>query len=347
MIDGDSISHRERGNLTMNDTFQALVLDKQDDRLHAEVTDVQREALPKEEAGNVLVEVHYSALNYKDALALTGSGSIINDYPFIPGCEFVGKVASSDHLDFKEGDEVIATGFGIGERHFGGFSHYAQVPGNWLVKLPKGMSMRDAITLGTPGLTAMFAVEALEHEQIHPGQEVLVTGASGGVGSFSIAILHKLGYHVLASTGKTDPAYLRALGVENIMARSELEGPARPLDKQRFDAAIDSVGGETLGNILSRTRYEGTVVACGLAGGHELHTTVYPFILRGVRLIGIDSVMQPVSRRVTAWERLHELVDQTVLNHMVHEIPLHDVPRHAEAMLRGELSGRTVIRLHS
>jgi len=290
----------------MNESFQALVLDKTDDRLHSTVTDVKLDALPREEDGNVLVEVHYSALNYKDALGLTGSGKIVSHYPFIPGCEFVGKV----------------------------------------IKLPKGMTLRDAMTIGTPGLTAMFAVEALEHEGVHPGQEVLVTGASGGVGSFAIALLHKLGYHVIASTGKQDPAYLRDLGVENVMARSELEGPARPLDEQRFDAAIDSVGGETLGNILSRTRYEGTVVACGLAGGHELHTTVYPFILRGVRLIGIDSVMQPIARRVKAWERLHELVDTRVLNHMVHEIPLHDVPRHAEAMMRSELSGRTVVRIH-
>lgn len=330
----------------MNESFQALVLDKTDDRLHSTVTDVKLDALPREEDGNVLVEVHYSALNYKDALGLTGSGKIVSHYPFIPGCEFVGKVVDSDHLDFKAGDEVIATGFGIGERHFGGFSRYAQVPGNWLIKLPKDMAMRDAMTIGTPGLTAMFAVEALEHEGVHPGQEVLVTGASGGVGSFAIALLHKLGYHVIASTGKQDPAYLRDLGVENVMARSELEGPARPLDEQRFDAAIDSVGGETLGNILSRTRYEGTVVACGLAGGHELHTTVYPFILRGVRLIGIDSVMQPIVRRAKAWERLHELVDTRVLNHMIHEIPLHDVPRHAEAMMRSELSGRTVVRIH-
>jgi len=330
----------------MNESFQALVLDKTDDRLHSTVTDVKLDALPREEDGNVLVEVHYSALNYKDALGLTGSGKIVSHYPFIPGCEFVGKVVESDHLDFKAGDDVIATGFGIGERHFGGFSRYAQVPGNWLIKLPKGMAMRDAMTIGTPGLTAMFAVEALEHEGVHPGQEVLVTGASGGVGSFAIALLHKLGYHVIASTGKQDPAYLRDLGVENVIARSELEGPARPLDEQRFDAAIDSVGGETLGNILSRTRYEGTVVACGLAGGHELHTTVYPFILRGVRLIGIDSVMQPIARRAKAWERLHELVDTRVLNHMVHEIPLHDVPRHAEAMMRSELSGRTVVRIH-
>lgn len=330
----------------MNESFQALVLDKTDDHLHSTVTDVKLDALPREEDGNVLVEVHYSALNYKDALGLTQADKIINHYPFIPGCEFVGKVIESDHLDFKTGDEVIATGFGIGERHFGGFSRYAQVPGNWLIKLPKGMALRDAMTIGTPGLTAMFAVEALEHEGVHPGQEVLVTGASGGVGSFAIALLHKLGYHVIASTGKQDPAYLRDLGVENVMARSELEGPARPLDEQRFDATIDSVGGETLGNILSRTRYEGTVVACGLAGGHELHTTVYPFILRGVRLIGIDSVMQPIARRVKAWERLHELIDTRVLNHMVHEIPLHDVPRHAEAMMRSELSGRTVVRIH-
>lgn len=330
----------------MNESFQALVLDKTDDRLHAKVTDVKLDALPKEEDGNVLVEVHYSALNYKDALGLTGSGKIVSHYPFIPGCEFVGKVVESDHLDFKAGDEVIATGFGIGERHFGGFSRYAQVPGNWLIKLPKGMTLRDAMTIGTPGLTAMFAVEALEHEGMHPGQEVLVTGASGGVGSFAIALLHKLGYHVIASTGKQDPAYLRDLGVENVIPRSQLEGPGRPLDEQKFDAAIDSVGGETLGNVLSRTRYEGTVVACGLAGGHELHTTVYPFILRGVRLIGIDSVMQPIARRLKAWERLDELLDSNVLNHMIHEIPLHDVPRQAEAMMRGELSGRTVVRIH-
>lgn len=330
----------------MNESFQALVLDKTDDRLHANVTDVKFDALPKEEDGNVLVEVHYSALNYKDALGLTGSGKIVSHYPFIPGCEFVGKVVESDHLDFKAGDEVIATGFGIGERHFGGFSRYAQVPGNWLIKLPKGMTLRDAMTIGTPGLTAMFAVEALEHEGMHPGQEVLVTGASGGVGSFAIALLHKLGYHVIASTGKQDPAYLRDLGVENVIPRSQLEGPGRPLDEQKFDAAIDSVGGETLGNILSRTRYEGTVVACGLAGGHEFHTTVYPFILRGVRLIGIDSVMQPIARRLKAWERLEELLDSNVLNHMIHEIPLHDVPRQAEAMMRGELSGRTVVRIH-
>lgn len=346
MIQREQICQTERGQFTMNESFQALVLDKRNDRLHSEITEVKLDSLPKEENGNVLVEVHYSALNYKDALGLTGSGKIVSHYPFIPGCEFVGIIVESDHLDFAPGDEVIATGFGIGERHFGGFGSYAQVPGNWLVKLPKNMSLRDAITIGTPGLTAMFAIEALEHEGVHPGQEVLVTGASGGVGSFSIALLHKLGYHVIASTGKQDPTYLRDLGVENIIARSELEGPSRPLHEQRFDAAIDSVGGETLGNILSRMRYEGTVVACGLAGGHELHTTVYPFILRGARLIGVDSVMQPIVRRVTAWERLHELIELDVLHQMVHEIPLHDVPRQAEAMMRGELSGRTIVRMN-
>lgn len=329
----------------MNESFQALVLDRQDDQLHANVKEVKMDALPKEEDGNVLVEVHYSALNYKDALGLTQPGKIINQYPFIPGCEFVGKVVASDHLDVKVGDEVIATGFGIGERHFGGFSQYAQVPGNWLVKLPKGMDMRHAIAIGTPGLTAMLAIDALEHAGVSPGEEVLVTGATGGVGSFAIALLHKLGYHVIASTGKTDSSYLRALGVENIIDRSELEGAVRPLAKQRFDAAIDSVGGNTLANILSQIRYEGVVAACGLVGGADLPTSVYPFILRGVKLVGIDSVMQPMTRRTDAWKRLHELVSVEVLNDMIHEIPLHDVPRHAESMMRGELSGRTVVRL--
>ncbi|WP_214709763.1 MULTISPECIES: MDR family oxidoreductase [unclassified Exiguobacterium] len=330
----------------MNESFQALVLDKTDDHLHAKVTDVKLDALPKEEDGNVLVEVHYSALNYKDALGLTEPGKIINQYPFIPGCEFVGKVVESDHLDFKAGDEVIATGFGIGERHFGGFSQFAQVPGNWLVKLPEGMDMRDAITIGTPGLTAMLSIDALESAGVRPGEEVLVTGATGGVGSFSIILLHKLGYHVIASTGKTDSPYLQALGVDTVIDRHELEGAVRPLARQRFDAAIDSIGGATLANILSQTRYEGAVAACGLVGGSDLPTTVYPFILRGVKLIGIDSVMQPIVRRLKAWERLDELLDSNVLNHMIHEIPLHDIPRHAEAMMRGELSGRTVVRIH-
>lgn len=329
----------------MNESFQALVLDQHEERLHAEVKEVKADVLPKEEDGNVLVEVHYSALNYKDALGLTTSGKIVNRYPFIPGCEFVGTVVESDYLDIKVGDEVIATGFGIGERHFGGFSQYAQVPGKWLVKLPNGMSMRDAIAIGTPGLTAMLSIDALEHAGVHPGEEVLVTGATGGVGSFAITLLRRLGYHVVASTGKTDSPYLRSLGVETIIDRSELEGPARPLAKQRFDAAIDSVGGNTLANILSQIRYEGAVAACGLVGGAQLPTSVYPFILRGVKLIGIDSVMQPMVRRTNAWERLEELIDPKVLNEMIHEIPLHDVPRHAEAMMRGELSGRTVVRL--
>ncbi|MBR2759060.1 MAG: oxidoreductase [Exiguobacterium sp.] len=329
----------------MNESFQALVLDQHEERLHAEVKEVKADVLPKEEDGNVLVEVHYSALNYKDALGLTTSGKIVNRYPFIPGCEFVGTVVESDHLDIKVGDEVIATGFGIGERHFGGFSQYAQVPGKWLMKLPNGMSMRDAIAIGTPGLTAMLSIDALEHAGVRPGEEVLVTGATGGVGSFAITLLRRLGYHVVASTGKTDSPYLRSLGVETIIDRSELEGPARPLAKQRFDAAIDSVGGNTLANILSQIRYEGAVAACGLVGGAELPTSVYPFILRGVKLIGIDSVMQPMVRRTNAWERLEELIDPKVLNEMIHEIPLHDVPRHAEAMMRGELSGRTVVRL--
>lgn len=329
----------------MNESFQALVLDQHEERLHAEVKEVQADVLPKEEDGNVLVEVHYSALNYKDALGLTTSGKIVNRYPFIPGCEFVGTVVESDYLDIKVGDEVIATGFGIGERHFGGFSQYAQVPGKWLVKLPKGLSMRDAIAIGTPGLTAMLSIDALEHAGVRPGEEVLVTGATGGVGSFAITLLRRLGYHVVASTGKTDSPYLRSLGVETIIDRSELEGPARPLAKQCFDAAIDSVGGNTLANILSQIRYEGAVAACGLVGGAELPTSVYPFILRGVKLIGIDSVMQPMVRRTNAWERLEELIDPKVLNEMIHEIPLHDVPLHAEAMMRGELSGRTVVRL--
>lgn len=331
----------------MKDSFQALVLDKKDDGLHSTVTDVKLDALPKEEDGNVLIEVHYSALNYKDALGLTEPGKIVNQYPFIPGCEFVGKVVESDHLDFKTGDEVIATGFGIGERHFGGFSQVAQVPGNWLVKLPKGMNMRDAIAIGTPGLTAMLSIDALEHAGVRPGEEVLVTGATGGVGSFSVILLHKLGYHVIASTGKTDSPYLHELGADTVIPRHELEGPIRPLARQRFDAAIDSIGGTTLANILSQIRYEGAVAACGLVGGSDLPTTVYPFILRGVKLIGIDSVMQPIERRLKAWERLGELLDSNVLDHMIHEIPLHDVPRQAEAMMRGELSGRTVVRLHN
>lgn len=331
---------------SMNTSFQALVLDQTDDRLHATITEVKLDALPKEEDGNVLVEVHYSALNYKDALGLTDPGKIVKQYPFIPGCEFVGKVVESDHLDFKPGDEVIATGFGIGERHFGGFSQFAQVPGNWLVKLPKGMNMRDAITIGTPGLTAMLSIDALEHAGVRPGEEVLVTGATGGVGSFSVLLLHKLGYHVIASTGKTDSSYLHELGVDTVINRTELEGPIRPLARQRFDGAIDSIGGTTLANILSQTRYEGAVAACGLVGGSDLPTTVYPFILRGVKLIGIDSVMQPVVRRLNAWERLHELIDPRILNQIVHEIPLRDVPRQAEAMMRGELSGRTVVRMN-
>ena len=329
----------------MNKPFQALIVNRQDDALTTEVKSIERDALPHVEEGRVVVRVHYSALNYKDALGLSRAGAILSRYPFIPGCEFVGTIVESDHADFNEGDEVIATGFGIGERHEGGYSEYAIVPANWLIKLPSGLSLRDAMAIGTPGLTAMFAIDELERAGIHPGQEVLVTGATGGVGSFAVLLLHRLGYHVIASTGKADTHYLSTLGAETILPRHELEGPVKPLATQRFDAAIDSVGGTTLANILSQTRYEGAVTACGLVGGTDIPTTIYPFILRGVKLIGIDSVMQPLNRRQHAWERLDELVDRDLLHQMIHEIPLHDVPRQAAAMMRSELSGRTIVRL--
>jgi acrylyl-CoA reductase (NADPH) len=296
-------------------------------------------------AGDVTVDVEHSTVNYKDGLALTGKGPIIRRYPLIPGVDFAGTVRSSAHAGFKPGDKVVLNGWSVGESHHGGYAGRARVPGDWLVAIPKGFSTSDAMAIGTAGFTAMLAVLALEEQGVKPGEgEVLVTGASGGVGSMATALLSKLGYSVTASTGRlVEEPYLYSLGAANVIDRKEFATPVKPLGKMRWAGAIDSVGSLTLANILSQTNYGGSVAACGLAQGSDLPTTVMPFILRGVKLIGIDSVHCPKPRRLDAWRRLAADLDKAKLAAMTSHVKLAEVPRIAREILEGRVRGRVVV----
>lgn len=297
---------------------------------------------------DVLVRVLYSGLNYKDGLAVTGKGKIVRKFPFVPGIDFAGEVVESANPTYKPGDRVILTGWGVGERSWGGYAEYARVKSEWLVPLPDGLSPEQAMGIGTGGLTAMLAVMELE-KHVAPeaaGLPVLVTGAAGGVGSFSVALLSSLGYSVKASTGRPEQEeYLRGLGAERIIDRQELLAPAKPLDSQEWQGAVDTVGGATLAHLLSKTAYGGTVTACGLAGGSDLPTSVFPFILRGVRLIGIDSVMAPYELRVEAWKRLVSLFPALPLSNVVETKGLEDIPAACEAIMNGQIRGRLVFRI--
>lgn len=322
-------------------TFKAIRIDKGE---KAALTDFDETELMD---GDVSVAVEYSTLNYKDGLALTGKAPVVRRFPMIPGIDFAGKVEVSSHPDWKPGDSVILNGWGIGETHLGAYAEKARVKGDWLVRLPEGMTSREAMAIGTAGYTAMLAVMALDRHGISPDRgPIVVTGAAGGVGSVAIALLAKLGYTVIASTGRPEEAdYLKDLGASEIINRSELSSPAKPVAKERWAGGIDSVGSHTLANLLSMTKYGGAIAACGLAGGMDLPTSVAPFILRGVSLLGIDSVMCPVPIRREAWKRLATQLDRGKLSRMITDIGLADVLEKGEAILNGKVRGRIVVKI--
>jgi len=326
--------------------FRALLLEEADGKVAAKVTELSEEALP---AGEVTVAVEYSTLNYKDGMILKGLGRLVRRYPHVPGVDFAGRVLRSEDPAWKEGDAVLLTGWRVGETQWGGYSQRARVKSGWLVKLPPGLSARHAMAIGTAGFTAMLAVIALEEHGMAPEQgEVLVTGAAGGVGSIATAILAKLGYRVAASTGRRETHdYLGALGASSIVDRSNISNlPAKPLESERWQACIDSVGGATLAHVLSELRYHGAVAACGLAGGTKLEATVLPFLLRGVNLLGIDSVMCPLPRRKAAWARLARDLAPERLERMIVTAKLSDLPRLAEEILAGRVRGRVVVEVN-
>jgi acrylyl-CoA reductase (NADPH) len=297
--------------------------------------------------GDVVVRVSHSTVNYKDGLALTGKAPVIRRWPMIPGIDFAGTVVSSTHADFKAGDAVILNGWGVGETHYGGYAQLARVKGDWLVKMPAGFTAAETMAIGTAGYTAMLCVLALERHGVTPARgPVLVTGAAGGVGSVAIALLAKLGYQVIASTGRAaEAAYLKGLGATEVIDRAELAGPARPLGKERWAGAVDAVGSHTLANVLSMTKYGGTVAACGLAQGMDLATSVAPFILRGVTLAGVDSVMAPKPARIEAWSRLARDLDKAKLKAMTVTKPASEVQALAPQILAGQVRGRIVVEL--
>jgi acrylyl-CoA reductase (NADPH) len=325
--------------------FKAILIDKTATTQDVNLVELDDAQLPE---GDVQLSVEFSSLNYKDALAITGRAPVVRYFPMVPGIDLAASVEHSSHPDWKPGDKVILNGWGIGETHWGGFAQKARVNGDWLVALPDGLSTRQAMAIGTAGYTAMLSVLALENHGIKPGDgPILVTGASGGVGSVAIVLLASLGYEVIASTGRPDEAdYLKSLGATGIMEREQLATPGKPLQKERWAGAIDAVGGHTLANVCATTRYRGAVTACGLAGGMDFPVTVAPFILRGVTLYGIDSVMAPKTLRMTAWSRLVQNLDQRKLAAMTTEIKLHDVIRAAPDLLKGKLRGRTLVNVN-
>lgn len=324
--------------------FKALVLNQQDKQTLPSVKQLDLDALPE---GEVVVNVEYSSLNYKDGLAITGKGKIIRNFPMVPGIDFAGTVADSLAPGFQEGDLVILTGWGVGENHWGGMAEKARVKASQLVKMPKGLDSRNAMAIGTAGLTAMLCVMALEEAGVTPEKgEILVTGASGGVGSVSVSLLATLGYTVAAISGRPENTpLLESLGASRVLPRSDFTEPGRPLDKQHWAGAVDTVGSQLLANVLSQVHYGGSVAACGLAGGFDLPTTVMPFILRGVNLLGIDSVMCPLDRRTTAWNRLAELLPASFLEQACREISLEQVAEQAEAITNGQVTGRVLVKI--
>jgi acrylyl-CoA reductase (NADPH) len=325
-------------------TFKAIVIEKTETGQKVSLTDFEESQLME---GDVTVAVEWSTVNYKDGLALTGKAPVVRRFPMIGGVDLAGTVETSTHLGWKAGNKVIVNGWGLGETHLGAYAGKARVKGDWLVPLPAGMSTRDAMAIGTAGYTAMLAVMALERHGVTPaGGPVLVTGAAGGVGSVAIAILSRLGFQVAASTGRPHEAdYLRRLGASEIVERKELSGPPRPLAKERWAAGIDSVGSTTLANLLSMIRYRGAVAACGLAGGMDLPATVAPFILRGVSLLGIDSVAAPIPDRLTAWGRLATDLDREKLVEITQEIELPEVLDVGPRIIAGEVRGRIVVKI--
>jgi len=325
-------------------TFKAIVVSKAEAGQTVELTDFDEKDLME---GDVTVAVEYSAVNYKDGLALTGKAPVVRRFPMIPGIDLAGTVEASSHPAWKAGDKVVLDGWGLGESHLGAYAQKARVKGDWLLRLPSSISARDAMAIGTAGYTAMLCVMALERAGVVPARgPVIVTGAAGGVGSVAIALLAKLGYTVVASTGRpAEAAYLKELGAAEVIERKELSATPRALGKERWAGGVDSVGSTTLANVLSMTRYGGAVAACGLAGGMDLPTTVAPFILRGVSLLGIDSVMCPMPLRQDAWRRLETDLDRAKIAAMTREIGLADVIDVGARIVAGEVRGRTVVKI--
>jgi acrylyl-CoA reductase (NADPH) len=325
-------------------TFKAIVINKNDAGQTARLTDFDDKDLME---GDVTFRPEWSTVNYKDGLAVTGKAPVVRRFPMIAGVDGAGTVEASSHPDWKPGDSVILNGWGCGETHLGCFAERARLKGDWLVGLPPGLTARDAMAVGTAGYTAMLAVMALERAGVTPDRgPIVVTGAAGGVGSVATAVLSKLDFHVIASTGRLSEAdYLRGLGAAEVIDRSELSGPAKPLAKERWAGGVDSVGSTTLANVLSMTKYAGAIAACGLAAGMDLPTSVAPFILRGVCLLGIDSVMCPVELRKTAWSRLASDLDRTKLTEITHEIGLDQVIEAGAKILAGQVRGRIVVKI--
>lgn len=324
--------------------FNALVIDQVDG---TQQVALQQKAIADLPTSEVLVRVAYSTLNYKDALAITGASPIVRQYPMVPGIDFSGVVEQSNHPDYQVGDKVVLNGWGVGEKHWGGLAQYARVPADYLIHLPEAFSLRDAMVIGTAGYTAMLCVLALEQQGIRPDSgDVLVTGAAGGVGSVAVAILAKLGYTVTAMTGRaTESDYLKSLGAQHIMDRAEYSQAGRPLAKERWAAAIDVAGSHVLANVCAAMKYRGVVAACGLAAGMDFPASMAPFILRGVKLIGVDSVMCPKTDRLKAWQRLAADLDPNILNVVATEIQLDQVQAVAPRFLEGQVRGRIVVSM--
>ena len=322
--------------------FKAVLINKEDDRYSASLQEISESQLPE---GDVTIDVQYSTLNYKDGLAITGKSPVVRKFPMVPGIDLVGTVAETTHPDYKAGDLVVLNGWGVGETHWGGLAQKARLNGDWLVPLPGSFTPKQAMSIGTAGYTAMLCIMALEQHGISPDSgEILVTGATGGVGSVAVALLAKLGYQVVAMTGRAEESdYVTALGAREVMARSEYAEPGRPLARERWAGVIDVVGSHVLANACAATKYGGTVAACGLAGGFDLKTTVMPFILRGVTLAGVDSVMCPRDKRLEAWRRLEQDLDPSKLNDIAHEVGLSDAIETARGLLNGKVRGRVIV----
>jgi acrylyl-CoA reductase (NADPH) len=328
--------------------FKAILLNKNaDGATEAQITQLDDGQLPAD--GDVTVRVDYSTINYKDGLAITGKAPVVRTWPMVPGIDGAGEVIASSHPNWKAGDEFILNGWGVGESHWGCLSQRAKLKGDWLIPRPPGMSARTAMAIGTAGYTAMLSVMALQEQGVDKNSgEILVTGASGGVGSVAIAILAGLGYTVVASTGKLAEAdYLKSLGAADVIDRAALSAPGKPLQKERWAGVVDSVGSHTLANAVAQTRYGGTVTACGLAQGMDFPASVAPFILRSVKLIGIDSVMAPIARRVAAWERLATQLDAGKLDTITQEIALAEALVKAQDLLAGKVRGRLVVNVNA
>lgn len=324
--------------------FKALRLDRSDPGFTAQVVQIDEAQMP---AGDVLVSVDYSSLNYKDALAITNKGPVVRQWPMVAGIDGAGTVLESSHPQWRAGDRFVHNGWGLGETRWGLMAQRARLQGDWLVRSPPAFTARQAMAIGTAGYTAMLCVLALEHHGLQPGDgEVLVTGATGGVGSVAVSLLSKLGYRVVAATGKmSEEGYLKSLGASALIDRAELTAPGKPLQKERWSAVVDALGSHALANACAQTRYGGVVAACGLAQGGDFPATVMPFILRGVTLAGIDSVMAPLARRQQAWDRLARDLDVQRLEAIATEVPLEQAPAMAEQLIAGKVRGRVVVKI--